>query len=128
MYLGLWTLPFLLLIAPRVLARLAPARRRAAWLMVGGVAAGLTALLTLRGWLMPLTVNEWNDLGLGLLSLPGASSGPPRPFWIGITALSVTGAALIVLTLGVLARERLVSPRRGAPRTSPGPGRSSSCS
>jgi len=106
MYLGLWSLPFLLLIAPRVLARLTPARRRAAWLLLAGVTAGVTTLLTRLGWLMPMVGNQLNKFGMGVMTLPGAGSGLPRTFWIGVTGLAVTGAALIIVTLGELAREK----------------------
>ena len=106
MYLGLCSLPFLLMIAPRALARLTFSRRRAAWLLVAGVTAGVTALLTLRGWLMPMIGNHLADFGMGVTTLPGGRPELPRPFWIGITALAAMGAAMMILVLGVLAREK----------------------
>lgn len=106
LYVGLCALPYALWVAPTVLGRLAPARRTAARWLVAGVIVGVTTLLTLRGWLMPLVGNQLNKFGMGLITIPGAPSGPPRPFWIGITGLAVTGAALMILSLAVLTGEK----------------------
>jgi len=107
LYLGLWALPYALSVTPTVLGRFTRARRRATWLLVAGVTVGITTPLTLSGWLMPMVGNQLKNFGMGLRSLSGvAPSGLPRPFWIGITALAVTGAALIILTLGEFVREK----------------------
>jgi hypothetical protein len=106
LYLGLWALPYMLSVTPVMLRRFSLARRRAVWLLVVGMTAGVTTPLTLSGWLMPMVGNQLKNFGMGLRSLPGAPSGLPRPFWIGITALAVTGAVLIILTLGELVREK----------------------
>ena len=106
LYIGLWALPYMLSVTPTALRRFTFARRRTAWLLVLGVTVGVTTPLALSGWLMPMVGNQLKDFGMGLRSLPGTPSGLPRPFWIGITALAVTGAALIVLTLGEFVREK----------------------
>ena len=50
--------------------------------------------------------NQLNNFGMGLVTLPGEPPGLPRPFWILVTAAAVAGAALMILTLGALIRER----------------------
>jgi hypothetical protein len=106
LYVGLYALPYVLWIAPSVIARITPARRTAAKLLVAAVTVGVTALLAFRGWIMPIIGNQLNNFSMGLITLPGAPSGMPRLFWIGITGLAATGAALAILSLGVFAGEK----------------------
>ena len=106
LYTGLWSLPFSLLTTPRALQRLTLSRRRACLLLVAGVTAGSTALLTLIDWLMPMVGNEWVNIGMGIRNLPGATPGLSRPFWIGMTVLSVAGASLAVLTIALLVGQK----------------------
>ena len=106
MYVGLFSLPFLLLIGRPVLSRLSRLRRGSLWLLIVGVTAGVTAFLTVRGWLMPLVGNQLANFGMGLREPHrGELPGLPRRFWVGITALTALGATLLVMILGRLAWE-----------------------
>jgi hypothetical protein len=97
---GLFEMPLLALVAPTLLARGSRAARkgRLAWLIVFTISA--TTAFAVTGNLIPMTGNVFYEFKMGPLSLPGdAPPGPPKAFWIGVTAFAATGVSLLLLVL-----------------------------
>lgn len=102
MNLGLWMLPLLLVLWPRLTRVGARSRAPAILAGVGTCAVLITARLWARGHLMPMAYRAGNlllDFGTGVRPLGGETPGAPRTFWLIVTAASAFGAVLLLFAL-----------------------------
>jgi Dolichyl-phosphate-mannose-protein mannosyltransferase len=112
-YLGLFTVPFSLLLWPSSLSRLSRRGRIVELGWVGGLTVLLTAWCVFRGSLMPVGPYILVDFGLGFkVGLSGKWPGPaPTVVALGMTVLSVLGAILVLQALARVAWRVLVRPK-----------------
>jgi hypothetical protein len=97
---GLFATPFLALVGRSLIARGSRAVRLTRLIWVIGFTIAATIALAASGNLMPLTGNVFADFKMGILAMPGdAPPGPPKVFWVGVTALASVGVSLLLLVL-----------------------------
>jgi hypothetical protein len=100
MFAGLFTMPLLALLAPSLVARGSRANRNARLSWIIGFTISATAALVITGNLMPMTGNVLDDFKMGILSLSGhVPAGPPKAFWVCVTAVASAGVSLLLLVL-----------------------------
>lgn len=100
MFAGLFAIPLLALVSPSLIVRGSRAVQKARVIWVVGFTIIATAALATTGKLIPMTGNVLNDFKMGILSLPGhLPAGPPKMFWVGVTALASAGVSLMLLVL-----------------------------
>lgn len=105
-YLGLFTLPFVLA------AALPIARQR--WVIASAAAAFVFGVaFAVTGAAMPLTGNVWVDFGIGPRTLEGSAPRAPGLVWALVTGLGTASGwlLLVVLTRSLVVRLSSVAPR-----------------
>ncbi len=115
MNLGLWTLPFMLLMWSRLTRVGARSRGPAILAGVGICAALITARLWARGHLMPMAYRAGNillDFGTGNRPLGGETPHAPGAIWLIVTAASAFGAVLLLFTLARVVARLIIEVRR----------------
>ncbi|HMF38820.1 MAG TPA: glycosyltransferase family 39 protein [Isosphaeraceae bacterium] len=116
MFAGMLASPWLALLGPSLIGRGAPAARRVRLGWVIGFTVLATAALAATGRLMPMTGNIMGDFKMGILSLTGQPPrGPPKAFWIVVTAVASAGASILLLI--VLELVAAIASRRTDPET-----------
>jgi hypothetical protein len=111
-YLGLFTVPFSLLLWPSSLSRLTRRGRIVELGWVGALAVVMTAVCAATKGLMPLGGNLISDFGLGARAgLSGEWPGhAPLMVALGVTAFSVLGAILALYALGRVVWRIIIRP------------------
>lgn len=98
-YLGLFLLPFLLLLFFREFKEISSKQRTLALLGSSLFFVTVTQILVSKNRLMPLMGNILVDFGLGFVGVINSYQPiAPRIFWLTVTAIGVIGAALLMLS------------------------------